>query len=62
MLLNTENDLTLLKNLRLDWRLMKSQHLSGASALIPFLFFQKHYLFRNTLKMGSHLRKFCFNF
>ena len=60
MLLNTENDLTLLKNLRLDWRLMKSQHLLGASALIPFLFFQKLYLFRNTLKMDSHLRKFLF--
>ena len=62
MLLHTENDLTKLKYSRLDCRLMKSQDLLRASALVPFLFFQKHYLFRSVLTMHSHLCKFLLIF
>ena len=62
MLFHTENDLTKFENLRLDCRLTKFQHLSRASALVPFLFFQKLYLFRNIPKMHSHLCECMFIF
>ena len=60
MLLHTENNLK--QNVTFDCRLMKSQDVSGASALNSIFVFSKFYLFRNILKTHSHFCEFLFNF